>query len=280
MNLSSNENVDSVSRKRATCMDMNAILQSDAKSKYFIGLTPEHFWTLYEFLGPAKFKLKYWKSCNRNFTGRNCKLSVREQLFITLVRCRRGFNIFTLAHFYNVSEHLIRTVFTTWIVFIFNHFKDLKYKMFPERQAFRKTLPKVFRPFKNIRASIDCTECKCEVPRNYSQQGNLYSSYKGHCTMKCLIAVNPNGAAYFVPNLYEGSISDVDIFQQCGIMKHINPNDSFLVDKGFTVQHFLLYKQATIFIPSFLGNRDKFTKKEVIAYKTNCKGTYSRGTVQ
>lgn len=85
--------------------------------------------------------------------------------------------------------------------------------------------------------------------------------------MKCLIAVNPNGSACFVSDLYEGSISDVDIFDQCGILKHVHYKDSFLVDKGFTVQHLLLPKQATIFIPPFLGKRKKFTKQEIILTK-------------
>ena len=53
------------------------------------------------------------------------------------------------------------------------------------------------------------------MPRNYSQWGNLYSSCKSHGAMKCLIAVNPNGAACFMSDLFEGSISDVDIFDQC-----------------------------------------------------------------
>ena len=143
----------------------------------------------------------------------------------------------------------------------------MKFRFFPERQAFRKFLPKVFRPFKNVRASIDCTEFKCQTPRDYKQQGHLYSSYKSHCTMKCLIAVNPNGAACFVSDLYEGSIADDDMFEQCGILKHVNYKDSFLVDKGFTVQHLLLPKQATIFIPPFLGKREKFTKEEITLTK-------------
>ena len=248
LNVSSRGSTDAASSltyKSEGCIDMSVILRSEKLSKYFIGLSPKHFWSLYDFLGPAKFNLTYWGKRKEKSTGRNCKLTIPEQLFITLLRLRRGFNIFTIAHFYNVSEYLIRTVFTTWMMFLFHHFKDLKYHMFPERQAFRKNLPKVFRCFKNIRASIDCTEFKCEMPRDYSQQGNLYSAYKGHCTMKCLIAVNPNGAACFISDLYEGSVSDVDIFQQCGIMEHINPNDSFLVDKGFTIQHLLVSKQAT-----------------------------------
>lgn len=254
------------SKHQESCMNINIILASEEKSMYFVGLTPKHFWCLYDFLGPAKFNLSYWGSKNES-SRKNCKLSIPEQLFITLMRLRRGFNIYTLAHFYNVSVYLVRTVFRTWIMFMFYQFKDLKYKMFPERQAFRKTLPKVFKPFKNIRASIDCTEFKCEMPRNYSQQGNMYSSYKSHCTMKCLIAVNPNGAACFISDLFEGSISDVDIFQKSGIMEHINPQDAFLVDKGFTVQHLLLSKQATIFIPPFLGKRERFTKEEVMLTK-------------
>ena len=61
---------------------------------------------------------------------------------------------------------------------------------------------------------------------------------------------------------------DIDIFEQCGILQHVNYKDSLLVDTGFTVQHLLLPKQATIFIPPFLGKREKFTKEEVIFVRT------------
>ena len=73
--------------------------------------------------------------------------------------------------------------------------------MFPERNALNEHIPKVFAKFKNICASVDCTEFKCQVPRDYWQQGNTYSSYKHHTTMKCLIAVNPSVAACFVSDM-------------------------------------------------------------------------------
>ncbi|XP_066917504.1 uncharacterized protein [Clytia hemisphaerica] len=253
-------------------MDVESILKSETTAKYFIGLTPRHFWDMCEFLGDAKHHLTYWNSkkdsTNENARStRACCLTLPQQLFITLLRLRRGFNIMTIAHFYSVSESTIRTIFTTWIMFIFHHFKSIAHQFFPERQAFRKFLPKVFRPFKNIRASVDCTEFKCQTPRDYKQQGHMYSSYKSHCTMKCMIAVNPNGAACFVSDLFEGSTTDVDLFERSGILQHVNYKDSFLVDKGFTVQHLLLSKQATIFIPPFLGKREKFTKEEIILTK-------------
>ena len=81
-------------------MEMNVILKSKKNTKYFIGLTPKHFWSLYKFLGDAKFSLSYWKNTNKqDFTGRNSTLSVAEQLFITLLRLGRSFCIFTLAIF-------------------------------------------------------------------------------------------------------------------------------------------------------------------------------------
>ena len=86
--------------------------------------------------------------------------------------------------------------------------------------------------------------------------------------MKCLIAVNPNGAACFISDLYEGSIDDVTLSSQCGILKYINPRDSLSVDKGFTVQDLLIPSQATAFI---LGKCATFTKEEILLTKRTAK---------
>ena len=71
--------------------------------------------------------------------------------------------------------------------------------------------------------------------------------------MKCLIAVTPTGGACFVSGLFQGSVDDVKIFRECGILNHIKPGDSLLVDKGFAVQELLLPKQAKL-LPRFLVN--------------------------
>lgn len=183
----------------------------------------------------------------------------------------------TIGHFYDVTEFTIRKIFTTWLMFLFCHFKDYEELMFPVRDIFKKDAPSVFRKFKNIR----CTEFFCEVPSDYARQGNTFSSYKHHCTMKCLIAITPNGGACFISDLFEGSISDVDIFEQSGILQYINPGDCIMVDKGFTVKELLLPYQATIFIPPFLGERKKFTQEELLlTKKKNCKSENPCGKVQ
>ena len=91
----------------------------------------------------------------------------------------------------------------------------------------------------------------------------MYSSYKHHTTMKCLIAVNPHGAACFVSDMYEGSISDETLFEDCGFLEHVTPGDTFMVDKGFNVKEMLLSKQATIFIPP-KKTKPRFRRDEVI----------------
>ena len=145
-------------------MSFKFIHNDPEKCKYFCGLYPGQFDALFTFLGEAKFNLTYWNCANISNKGLRTrssiqKFSLEEQLFITLLRLRRRFNLVTLAHLYDVCEFTIRKIFTTWIMFMFHHCKDHEVLMFPERNAFNKLfVPKVFRKFKNIRCIVDCTE--------------------------------------------------------------------------------------------------------------------------
>ena len=110
-----------------------------------------------------------------------------------------------------------------------------------------------------------------------TMNGNqIWSQYKHHTTMKCLIAVAPTGGACFISDLYEGSIDDVTLFEKCGILNHINLGDALLVDRGFTVQELLLSKQASIFIPPFLGGRERLTGEEELLTKKHRKSEDTR----
>ena len=109
---------------------------------------------------------------------------------------------------------------------------------------------------------MDCTEFLVETSCNYARPENTYSSYKHANTFKCLVAVTPNGGACFVSDLFEGDIDDVQIFQECGITKHIRPHDIILADRGFTVQDLLHPLQADVNIPSFLEGRSSLSAAE------------------
>lgn len=141
--------------------------------------------------------------------------------------------------------------------------------MFPSKEFLQKFLPRVFKTMRNVRCSIDCTEFRGETSRNFAQHGNTYS-YKHANTFKCLIAVTPNGGCYFVSDIYhiyKGDISDVQIFKESGIMKHIEPNDILIVDRGFTVQDLVNPLQAHIKIPAFLKGRNSLSAADELSTK-------------
>ena len=148
-------------------MNPEYILSNKEKCKFFIGLFLEQFDFLFEFLGPAKYQLNYWNSKESSTPKKvvtNQKLTIKEQLFVTLLRLRRGICLYSIAPLYSVSESYVRKIFTTWIMFMYQHFKDYRVLMFPERSLFKNVVPNVFRHFKNIRCSVDCTEFFCEMP--------------------------------------------------------------------------------------------------------------------
>ena len=178
-------------RVKIFCSSNNSALM-----KHFVGLTAPQFEALYNFLN-CICPLDGQKA------GPESQFSKREQLFICILRLRRGFTIKTMAILLSsedrpVKESTIRKFFTTYIQLMYKVFRDMETVMFPTRDQMQGSLPKVFKTMKNIRCIVDCTEFRVEMPRDYAQQGNTYSSYKHSNTFKCLIAVTPNGGACFV----------------------------------------------------------------------------------
>ena len=229
------------------------IKENSELMKHFVGLTPEQFEVLYNFLNdvcPLQ-KISYWsyaskgkRKCDRatksRATNSISKWSSREKLYICLLRLRTGFTIKTLSVLLSTPDKpikgtAVRDIFTTFIRLMYKIFREMEDVMFPTRETLRRFLPRVFKTMKNVRCTVDCTEFRIQTSRNFAQQGNTYSQYKHSNTFKCLIAVTPNGGACFVSDLFEGDITDVEIFEESGILKHINPYDIILADRGFTV---------------------------------------------
>ena len=130
-------------------------------------------------------------------------LQQKKNFSLLFLNLEEAFHIKQLHIFIMHPLKLISSIFITWIQCLYLHFKEMRNHMLPSKETLKLSLPKVFKPFKNVRCSIDCTEFFCQTPRNYAHQGNVYLSYKHHTTFKALIAVTPKGAACFVSDLYE-----------------------------------------------------------------------------
>ncbi|XP_006824990.1 uncharacterized protein LOC100378599 [Saccoglossus kowalevskii] len=253
---------------------VNDVEGNEAKCKFYTGLTWLQFMSLWNFLGPARDKLLFWKRDYNNEEaspnlrrGPERKLDSMNELFLTLVRLRVGLLHQDIAYRFGISKGHVTTVVTTWIQLLYKQFSRLRSDMFPSRDIVKRNLPACFKKFRDIRVIIDCSEFFVYQSTHFKQQGNMYSSYKNHVTYKVLIGIAPSGAITYVSDAFEGSISDKEIVQKSGFLDLLSEGDLILADRGFTIRDLLFEKKADLNIPPFLGNRDKLSAAEEIQTK-------------
>lgn len=70
-----------------------------------------------------------------------------------------------------------------------------------------------------------------------------------------------------MPNVYEGAISDREIFIKSKFVDLLEPGDLVIGDRGFTVHDNVEAKQAHLNIPPFLNGRSRLTEQEEIQTK-------------
>ena len=89
-------------------------------------------------------------------------------------------------------------------------------------------------------------------------------------TYKGLVDIAPTGRITFISELYDGSISDVEIVQRYGILEKDlkDESDSLMADKGFTVENLLKPLGVSLNIPAFLHEREQVTNEEVTESQT------------
>lgn len=126
---------------------------------------------------------------------------------MVMCRLRQGFPEDHLAQLFNVSASTVSRIIITWVNFMF--FKFGQINIWPSRKVIDTTMPEAFKGmYKSTRVIIDCTEVRCQMPSSLQLNGELFSSYKNHTTLKGLVGISPGGAVTFISQLYTGSISD------------------------------------------------------------------------
>ena len=84
--------------RKNNSMDQKGILLGRSKYNYFTGLYPDEFDVLFDFLGQGKYNLNCWnptaqKKVKSLKLSSNKLFTQKQQLFVTLMRLRRGFNM-------------------------------------------------------------------------------------------------------------------------------------------------------------------------------------------
>ena len=96
---------------------------------------------------------------------------------------------------------------------------------------------------------IDITEIFIQAPSDPQAQQLTFSSYKNHNTLKALVCITPSGALSHIFKLHRGCISDLEFFTNSGLLDLLEPGDSVMADRGFTIANLLDSKGVSLNIP-------------------------------
>lgn len=178
---------------------------------------------------------------------------------MTLFRLKRNPTLFMLANTFGISIAACSRIVTTWILFLEKELKFLlPFSTLSEMDGLRR--PKVFRPYANLRAILDCTEFYIEKPSRPSSQRQTYSGYKSGNTFKLLVSLSPICHLNFISKLYTGSISDKSIVQKSGFMDALESGDAVMTDKGFNIQDILALRHVYLLAPPIM-TKNKISPK-------------------
>ncbi|CAG2242754.1 unnamed protein product [Mytilus edulis] len=247
--------MDTGSMKRKNLM--NDIMKDNKSCKFYTGVSLAVFCFILNFLRKKASSMVYWNSADTSERensetprkGPRRILDIKEELALTLLRLRRGFDTKTLGDMFAISESSVCRIFTTWLNLMYH---DLKFLVrWPSREQVLKKMPKCFKHFKKTKCIIDCTEFFVQKPSLPSAQRITYSSYKHHNTFKCLVGITPRGSFSFISDLFTGSISDRKIVQDSGFLQKVEYGDDIMADRGFLIRGDLALKGATLNIPPF-----------------------------
>ena len=215
---------------------------------------------LFEFLEPKATDIRLWrgskntkKSSKKRATPKKTNndgvLTKWEQFVLTLVRTRKGFQVKFLADTFGINPSQVSRIYNTWLTFLSQELSFLV--PWPSRSELRKSLPKRFKQFKNVRIIIDCLELFIQKPKVPSSQKITWSSYKHWNTAKLLVGITPTGVVSFIPPLWTGSISDTEIVKQSGLLNLLEEGDAVMADKGFLIRDLLAFKKVHLVSPAY-----------------------------
>lgn len=190
------------------------------------------------------------------------KLSLKDELFIFLVKLRLNLCFEDIAYRAGVSHSTISRIFYKWLN---ASFVKLKFLInWPSREVVRETLPNMFKAhFPRTVCIIDCTEIFIDRPKRLKTRAQTFSNYKKHNTAKVLIGITPTGAFSFISSVWGGKVSDKEIVEKSGFLDKLMHGDQVLADRGFVNNEEFAVRGATLTVPAFTRGRRQLTAAEV-----------------
>ena len=193
--------------------------------------------------------------------GPKRKMRLVDEYLMVFMRLRLGLLEQDLAQRFCVSVSTVSRVLITWYNVLATHLKNLI--VWSTREVIQAKMPESFKKFLNTRVIIDCTEFFVEMPSSLVNQSITYSSYKSHNTFKLLVGISPTGVVTFLSKLWGGNASDKQIVKESGLLNLLEPGDSVMADKGFTIQDLLDPLDVSLNMPPKRDSNRQLSRQEV-----------------
>ena len=249
-------------------------IKTDEKINFYTGITSlENFKAIFKMLSPLIPFITLWRGPkkiisqtvrpNKIVFARSRKLTLKNELLLTLMKLRLGLLTEDLADRFGVSNGTCSETFRSWIRFLSMTIGNLV-KWLP-KESVQENMPRIFKKagYGNVRIIIDCSEFFIERPKSLEAQAQTWSDYKSHKTLKFLIGISPTGYITFLSNCYGGRASDKYICQDSGFYNHLDPYDDVMADRGFTIREELYLNFCKLIIPPGTRLKSQMTTAEV-----------------
>lgn len=244
------------------------IRDDDAMTRFYTGLPSfAIFLWLYNYLSSKCSRMTYWRGEGQTSSSDRLRMSPSclrpiDQIFAVLMRLKVGLYVQDISERFQISSASFSMYFSTWISLIHAELKFLN--PFPSKDIITRTMPESFKAkYPSTRVIIDCTELFIQSSSSLINQSLTFSSYKHHTTVKFLVGISPSGVITFVSDAWPGKTSDCQLTEECGLLELLEPNDSVMADKGFTIADLLEKRQCFLNIPPFRGTSGQFSTDEV-----------------
>lgn len=203
------------------------------------------------------------------------EMPLRQQLLMVLMKLRNNWDMKDLAFKFNIDLASVSIIFRAWVDYMYNKLASLS--IWPHRDIITLNMPDKYKEdYPTTFGILDCTELKIQKPSSLQLQSQTFSDYKSTNTLKALIACDPRGAVTFISTLFTGSISDREIFNQCGISTllkgliacgYLKKGDALMADKGFLIEKDVESLGLKLNIPPFNKSNTQMPVGDVLKTK-------------
>ncbi|XP_031591100.2 uncharacterized protein LOC116316630 [Oreochromis aureus] len=173
-----------------------------------------------------------------------------DELFLFQMYLAAGLEERDLANRFGIHPFTVSCIISSWTTYLYTLLGSVC--IWIDAEDIKAHLPDDFKDFPDTQVIVTCTELKCQIPSSTLLQREMFS--KSHCTMKGLIGMAPHGAVTFVSSLYQGSISDKELFRRSGLVDHLTEDMAIMVDEGFLMSDCVDWK---VYCPAFLSQNSQ-----------------------